>query len=138
MPDATTPANNPAPAQLPGVFLDMLRTMSGGRSLVKFEDTLRAATIAAQTAGGKAKFCIEITVAPNGTGVGDVPLFKVAGKVKSRAFPEIADAASSYFVDDDGNLTQRNPHQTSLGLTALDGGAGKKITTADLKTAVGK
>jgi hypothetical protein len=118
---------NPPPVT-PGVFLDTLRTMGGGRTLLKLEDALREATKAAREAGAKSKINIELIITPNGNGVGETPLFKVTGKVK-RTLPEIPDPASNYYADENDNLTRRNPHQDEMKLTALDGG---KITKADL------
>jgi hypothetical protein len=118
-------------ASAAGVFLSTVSRMGGGRTIVKLEDALREATRAARESGGKAKINFEITISPAGVGVGDEPLFKVTGKVK-RTLPEKPEAASNFFVDDDDNLTPRNPKQVEMKLSAMEGGA-PKITSADLK-----
>lgn len=127
MPEATIPA-----AGTPGVFLETIRTMGGGRTLLKLEDALRDATKAALDAGAKAKLTIEIVLTPAGLGAGDVPLIKIIGKVK-RTLPEKPEQESSFFADDDFNLSRRNPKQEEMNLTAMEGGVA--ITREDLKAA---
>lgn len=112
-----------------GVFTSTVTRMGGGKTLIKLEDALRQATRAAREAGAKAKISLEITVAPAGEGVGGEPLFKVTGKVK-KTLPEKPEQPSNFFVDDDDNLTPRNPKQEEMKLTSLEGGA--RITKADM------
>jgi hypothetical protein len=133
MPEAT----ESTPSVTPGVFLETIRTMSGGRTLLKLEDALREATKAARESGAKSKINLELIIAPNGTGVGDTPLFKLTGKVK-RTLPEKPEQASNFYADENDNLTRRNPTQEEMKLTALEGGAGAKITKQELQQAVGK
>ena len=118
------------PTATSGVFINTISRMSGGRTLVKIEDALREATRAARLSAGKAKVTIELTVAPGGLGVGDEPLFKVSGKVK-KTLPEVPETASNFFVDDDDNLTPRNPRQEEMRLTAIDGG--RRPSVAELR-----
>jgi hypothetical protein len=124
----------PPVASTPGVFLETIRTMGGGRTLLKLEEALRDATKAALDAGAKAKLTIELVVTPAGHGAGDVPLLKIIGKVK-RTLPEKPEQESSYFADDDFNLSRRNPKQEEMKLTAIDGGGA--ISRDDLKAASG-
>lgn len=129
MPEATIALPPPASQ---GVFLTTLAALSGGRTVEKLEDALREAVGACSKAGAKSKITIELTVMPNGLGAGDVPLYKLSAKVK-RTLPEVAEPGSSFFADENFNLSRRNPHQEEMKLTTIPGGQG--ISKADLKAA---
>jgi hypothetical protein len=125
------PPPNTPDATLSGVFLQTVATMSGGKTVGKLDAALREATKAAREAVAKSKVTLELTVSPNGTGVGGEPLFKVTGKVK-KSIPEKPEDGSNFYIDEDDNLSRRNPNQTEIGFTALEGGA-PKITKEDIK-----
>jgi hypothetical protein len=116
-------------APVAGTFVNIITALDRGGVISDLDDLMREATRSAQTAGAKSKVTLELTIAPNGTGVGDTPLFKVEAKTKVSA-PQAPRQPSNFFVDDDGNLSRRNPRQEELKFEARDGG---KITKEDLK-----
>lgn len=132
------PPSNESNAGASGVFIQTIAAISGGKYLAKLDDALREAVKASRTAVGKSKLSIELTIAPNGFGVGGEPLFKVSpGKIK-KALPEKTDDGANFFVDDNDNLSRRNPGQGEMKLTVVEGGAEPSISKDDLKAAAGK
>lgn len=122
-----------ASAALAGVFGSTLAAMNDGRVLADLDESLREVTKAALGAGAKAKLTLELTVMPNGTGVGDTPLIKIVDKIKTTCPKPARDKEPVFFADDSFNPTRRNPNQEEMKLTALDGG--KAITREDVKAA---
>jgi hypothetical protein len=116
-------------APVAGTFVNIVTALDRGAVIADLDDLMREATRSAQNAASKSKVTLELTIIPNGTGAGDTPLFKVEAKCKITA-PQTSRQPSNFFVDDDGNLSRRNPRQDEIKFEARDGG---KITKEDIK-----
>ena len=112
-----------------GTFVNIVTALDRGAVIADLDDLMREATRSAQSAGAKSKVTLELTIIPNGTGAGETPLFKVEAKTKVTA-PQAPRQPSNFFVDDDGNLSRRNPRQDEIKFESRDGGI---ITKDDLK-----
>lgn len=118
-----------------GTFLSTLANMNKGEVLSELDEALRECTKAALNAAAKAKLTLELTVVPNGEGVGGTPMFNVVDKIKTTIPKPPRQRKAVFYVDDDGNLTRRNPHQEELDLSVKEGGAsldGAKVSIGDL------
>lgn len=132
MPD---PIQKPSAAHgaLAGVFGSTIAAMNDGKVLADLDEALREVTKSALQAGAKAKLTLELTVMPNGNGVGDTPLIKIVDKIKTTCPKPQRDKEPVFFADDSFNPTRRNPNQESLKLEVRDGGGAEKITKLDLQ-----
>lgn len=106
-----------------GVFVSTIAAMNDGQVIRDLDDAIREATKAALLASAKSKITLELTVVPNGIGVGDTPLIKITDKIKVSAPKPARDKAPVFFADDNGNPTRRNPNQDEMRLTAIEGDA---------------
>lgn len=125
-----------ASAALAGVFGSTLAAMNDGRVLADLDEALREVTRAALGAGAKASVTLQLTVMPNGNGVGDTPLIKVVDKITTKCPKPARDKEPVFFADDNFNPTRRNPNQEKIQFEELEGGKSDKITAADLKKQV--
>jgi hypothetical protein len=89
------------------------------------DDALREVTRHVATSQAKGKLVLELTITPNGTGVGEVPLFKVDDNVKV-TLPKKKRLSQSFFADEESNLTRRNPNQDEMKLTVVSDNPGAK------------
>jgi hypothetical protein len=112
-----------ANAALAGVFGTTIAVMNDGKVLEDLDDALREATKAALNATAKSKITLELTIIPNGTGVGDTPLIKIVDKIKTTLPKPSRDKEPVFFADDNFNPTRRNPHQDEMKLEVRDGGS---------------
>lgn len=114
------PPEKPAHA---GVFITTITAMNDGKVVADLDDAIREATKSALAASAKAKISLELTVIPNGTGVGDTPLIKIVDKIKVTAPKPARDKQPVFFADEEGNPTRRNPIQEEIKFTAIEGGS---------------
>lgn len=135
MPELPQKHSNMSPA-LAGVFGTTLAAMNDGRVLSDLDEALREVTKAALGAGAKATVTLQLTVMPNGNGVGDTPLIKVVDKITTKCPKPARDKEPVFFADDNFNPTRRNPNQEKIQFTEIEGGQSDKITSADLKKQV--
>lgn len=110
--------SQPAPS---GVFVSTLAAMHSGKVLADLDDAIREVTKHVNESQLKGKLTLTLTIIPNGTGVGETPLFKVEDAVKV-TLPKKPRVGQTFFVDADSNLTRRNPDQKEMTLVSLDGG----------------
>lgn len=111
-----TPTNAiPTPS---GVFVSTLASMHSGKVLTDLDEALRDVTKHVNQSQAKGKLVLELTVSPNGTGAGEIPLFKVSEKVKA-TLPKAPRPGQSFFADDENNLTRRNPAQEEMKLSLV-------------------
>lgn len=120
--NTSTPPNAPS-----GVFVSTLSAMHGGKVLEDLDDALRELTQGVNNAQKKGTITLELTVTPNGVGVGDTPLFKVKETIKVKK-PVKPRQEQTFFADADNNLTRRNPHQEDIRFTVRDGGKAEAKT----------
>jgi hypothetical protein len=89
-------------------FSDILREVRGGKADDELGDHLRelCEAVAATNKGGA--LTLTLTIKPNGP---NAVLVEDAVKMKA---PEAAASATLFFVDEDHNLTRRDPRQLTL------------------------
>ncbi len=102
-----------------GLFASVMAALNGGATLTELDDSLRQVTEAVGRLSQKGKLTLELTIAPAGTGVGDVPLYSVVADVTTKA-PRVARKAQTFFADENNNLTRRSPKQTEMRLHAVE------------------
>lgn len=130
MNDKSTPS-----AGATGVFISTLTAMNDGKVLSDLDDALRECTRSALQASAKAKVTLELTVIPNGTGIGDTPLVKIVDKIKTSCPKPARDKAPVFFADEHFNPNRRAPGQETLKLTELTGGAAGPVGVQAAKKA---
>lgn len=114
--------STPQPNAPSGVFVSTLSALHGGKVLDDLDDVLREVTIAANASQKKASIILELTVTPNGVGVGDAPLYKITEDIKKKV-PKKGRQAQTFFADENFNLTRRNPAQEEIRWSLVSGGA---------------
>ncbi len=120
----TAPALAATPTATPnasGVFISTVASMHAGKVLEDLDDAIREVVRSVQASGSKGKLALEITIVPNGVGVGDTPLFRLEDKIKV-SLPKKPRTPSIFFADEESNLTRRNPRQDEMKLVTMEGG----------------
>jgi len=107
--------------------------MHSGKVLADLDEAMREVTKHVNESQKKGKLTLTLTIVPNGTGVGETPLFKVEDSVKV-TLPKKPRVGQTFFADEENNLTRRNPHQGEIQLVSVDGGKATAAAPA-LKTA---
>lgn len=116
---------DPSPNVSSGTFIATLAALKSGQVLARVDDMLREVTKAVGETQLGGSVTLTLHIAPNGVGVGDVPLFKVTAEPK-RKVPEKPEKGQSFYADTDHNLTRRNPTQEEWKLTVVsNNGEGK-------------
>lgn len=113
--------NNPKAITAPpssGVFVSTIATLKNGSFVNELDDALRLVTEAVNECQKKGSITLQLTVMPNGVGLGGYPLFQVVPNITPKA-PRKAEKAQSFFADEEYNLTRRNPSQEDFKLSAV-------------------
>lgn len=105
-----------------GTFISTIAAMNHGQVTDDLDDALRECTKAAIGAAAKAKITLELTIIPNGEGIGGTPLVKIVDKIKVSVPKPKRDKEPVFFADEDFNPSRRNPRQEEMKLTAMEGG----------------
>lgn len=113
--------NTPTTPVPTGVFVSTMSVIKNGQTLARLEDYMREVTKAVQDTQRAGSVTLNISIEPNGLGVGEQPLYKITA-TPSRKVPEHPEKGQSFFADEEGNLTRRNPQQAEMKLSVVSGG----------------